>query len=196
MTGTITELYDGYGAIEYRNSLSHAKSKEDYSLIMQENLKGLTVNSYSISDISDNYKSITDTLSVEITDHAELMGDKILFYPLLFERTEKNRYTLDVRKYPVDYNYLILEMYIFEYTIPAGYEVESLPQSIILKLPDNSISISYAIQQNGNKITLAYKRNIKKILFLPQEYNDLKEMYNQIVKKHGEMVVLKKIVDK
>jgi hypothetical protein len=191
--GTITELFDGYGAIALRNGLSNAKNYDDYFRIIQENLKGLTITKYSISDIPDNYKPVTDTLHVEITDHAEVVDDKILFNPLLFERIEKNRYTLEERKYPVDYNFPISEMYVFEYTIPDGYEVESLPQSIILKLPDNSLTISYAIQKNGNKITMAYKRNVKKILFLPDEYKDLKEMYDQMVKVHSGMVILKKI---
>jgi len=135
---------------------------------------------------------LIDSIVVEITDHADILGDKILFQPLLFERIEKNRYTLEDRKYPVNFNYPISETYVFEYTIPQGYEVETLPQSKIFRLQDNSISASYNVQILGNKIFVLFKRDINKILFLPEEYPNLKEMFNQIVKKHSEQIILKK----
>lgn len=96
--------------------------------------------------------------------------------------------------YPVNYNYPISETYEFDYTLPEGYQVESLPKSISFKLPDNSISIRYSLQNTDNKIKVLYTRNINKILFLPDEYKNLKELYDQIVKKHSEQVILKKIV--
>ena len=119
-------------------------------------------------------------------------GDKMLFTPLLFETIGKNIYTLEERKYPIDYNYPVSETYIFDYTLPEGYQVESLPKSITMKLPDNSIIISYTLQSNDNKIKVIYRRNISKILFLPGEYQNLKEIYDQIVKKHAEQIILKK----
>jgi hypothetical protein len=112
----------------------------------------------------------------------------------LFETIEKNRYTLEDRKYPVDYNYPISEVYSFNYTLPAGYKVESLPGSVTLKLPDNSISVSYKIQSSDNKIKIEYRRDVKKILFLPDEYIALKNLYDQLVKKHAEQIILKKSI--
>jgi hypothetical protein len=71
--------------------------------------------------------------------------------------------------------------------------VESIPQAITVKLPDNSVSVAYSGQVADNKIKLMYRRNINKILFLPEEYANLKEIYNQLVKKHAEQIILKKI---
>jgi hypothetical protein len=193
-SGSIVGSYGGYAGVVYRDYLSHEKNTDDYIRKIQETLNGLTVNKYSISDINNNYKPIIDTLQVDITDRAELIGDKILFNPLLFERIEANRYTLEERNYPVNYNYPISETYIFDYTLPAGYQVESMPKSITLKSPDNAISIAYTVQNTDNKIKLIYRRNITKILFLPNDYLNLKEMYNQIVKKHAEQIILKKII--
>ena len=62
---------------------------------------------------------------------------------------ESNRYTLEDRKYPVNYNFPISETYIFDYTIPEGYEVESLPKSASFKLPDNSIIVYFDIKNEG-----------------------------------------------
>jgi hypothetical protein len=193
-TGFIKESYDGYGGIYYRESINEEKSNDDFIKKLQENTKGLNVLGYSISEKDNIYKPLADSLNVEITDRAEIIGDKILFQPMLFEKLEKNRYTLEDRKYPVNYNYPITETYIFEYTIPEGYQVESLPKPAVLKFPDNSIMVYYDIKTSGNKISIVYKRNVNKILFLPEEYKSLKELYNQIVSKHAESIILKKIV--
>lgn len=189
LKGTITGNYQGYAGIWYHNDLTSEKNNDDYVRNLQENSKGLTVNSYSIRE-RDNSNPVYDTFNVEIADHTELIGDKILFNPLLFERLERNRYTLEERKYPVDYNYPISEAYNFEYTIPSGYKVESLPKPAFIKMPDNSISMSYQITCTDNKIKVEYKRDVNKILFLPAEYKTLKDLYDQIVKKHAEQIIL------
>jgi hypothetical protein len=194
LTGSISGNYYGYAGVVYRNSLNLEKSSDDYIRKMQENLKGLTVNKYSIAEVNNIYRPVKDTIHVEITDQVELIGDKLVLKPLLFEAIEKNRYTLEERKYPVDYNYPISELYNFSYTIPEGYIVESMPESGTVSLPDNSISFSYKTSKTDKKIFIEYTRNIKKILFLPNEYNDLKNLYDQMVKKHSEMIILKKSV--
>jgi hypothetical protein len=191
-SGIITESNVGYAGITVRNSMSSEKSSADFFRKLQEKTKGLTINRFTLSDANNIYKPLSDTLFVDITDNAEMIGDKIMFKPLLFEVVEKNRYTLEERKYPVNYNYPIAEQYLFTYTIPEGYSVESLPASAMIKMPDNSISISYNIQAAGNKITLGYRFSINKILFLPDEYKNVKALYDQIVKKHSEQVILKK----
>ena len=194
LSGFIKETYDGYGGIAIRESLDQEKTTDDYIRKLQENTKGLIINGYLISEKDNISKPISDSLNVEITDRAEIIGDKILILPMLFETIERNGYTLEDRKYPVNYNFPISETYIFEYAIPEGYQVESLPKSAVLKLPDNSITVYYDLKTLGNKISIVYKRNINKILFLPEEYKALKELYNQVVRKHAESIILKKIV--
>jgi hypothetical protein len=192
LTGSINGKYDGYAGILYRQSLDQEKTLDDYFRKMQENRKGLSIINFNVTGRSEINSQLNDSLQVEINDAAEVIGDKILLHPLLFETVEKNKYTLEERKYPVNYNYPLAETYYFEYTLPEGYRVESLPASTLLRLPDNSINLSYSSQTLGNKIIIVYKRNINKILFTAEEYPNLKEMYNQIVKKHSEQIILKK----
>ena len=164
-TGFIKESYDGYGGINYRQDLSDEKTNDDYIRKMQENTKGLNIKGYSISEKNNINKPFTDSLNVEITDRAESSGIRSFSMPLLFETMEKNRYTLEDRKYPVNYNFPISETYLFDYTIPEGYQVESLPKSCCTKLPDNSITVYYDIKNTGNKISIVYKRSVNKILY-------------------------------
>jgi hypothetical protein len=192
LTGSITGIYDGYAGIYYRDAITTEKTTDDYIRKMQEGQKGLTISSYSISEKDNIYKPLTDSMAIELSDHTEIIGNKILFNPLLYERIESNRYTLEERQYPINYNYPIAEVYTFTYIIPEGFQVESLPRSGSMNLPDNSISISYNIQNSGNIITVEYKRTISKLLFIPSEYTNLKGLYDELVKKHSEQIILKK----
>lgn len=194
MKGSITGSYSGYAGVYYRDALQSEKSDNDYFRKLEENQKGLTISSYALSEKNNNYKPLEDSLSVEVNEHLDIIGDRILFYPLLFERLEKNRYTLEDRKYPVNFNFPITESYSFIYNLPADYKVESLPQSATVSLPDKSISVTYSIRADGNSIRLDYKRTVSKILFLPAEYKRLKDLYDQIVKKHAEQVIIKKSI--
>jgi hypothetical protein len=192
LQGYIKELRDGYAAMNFRTSLSLEKSNDDYFRKIQEGEKGLTINAFSVSDIKNIYKPAGDSMAVEITERVQNIGDKLLIQPLLLETIDKNRYTLEERKYPVNYNYPITETYIFEYEIPEGYVVESMPQPAVMKLPDNSLAVYYDVKNNGNKIMLVYKRTINKLQFEAAEYKQLKDLYDKIVKKHAENIILKK----
>jgi len=191
-TGTVVGTYGGYAGINYRKRMSQEKSNEDFVRKMQENMKGLSISVFTVNNKSNINEILTDSIALEITEHADNVGDKIIFQPLLFERIEKNHYTLEDRKYPVNFNYPISETYVFEYTIPQGYEVESLPQSKVFKMHDSSINATYNVQSADNKISVLFKRDINKILFLPEDYANLKEIFNQFVKKHSEQIILKK----
>jgi hypothetical protein len=193
LKGSAVEYYDGYAGVAFRNDLSLEKNPDDYFRKMQENTKGLTINNFLVSDRNDINKRVSDSLNIEIADNLDIVGDKITFTPLLFEKVEKNRYTLEDRKYPVNYAYPISRTYVFVYKLPEGYTIESLPKPVILKLPDNSASVTYSIQSSGNKITVVFIQNINKILFLPDEYKNLKTLYDLIVMKHAEQIILKKI---
>lgn len=190
--GSIKEVYDGYAAVKMRNNMSREKNLDDFYRKIQENNTGLTINSHTVIDKDNISKPVIDSLDIEIGDHSEVIGNKILFQPLLYETIAQNNYKLEDRKYPVNFNYPISENYIFEYTIPEGYEVETLPAPANIQMPDKAITVSYSIKQVGNKLVLAYNRNINKTLFLPTEYQSLKEFFNQLVKKHSEKVILKK----
>jgi hypothetical protein len=194
MTGYIKGLYAGYAGLVYRNTLNSEKTEDDYIRKLQENLKGLSILKYQISDKAQNYLPLKDSLVVDITDNSEVIGDKILINPLLFEKIEKNRYTLEERKYPVNYNFPYAEKYSFTYYIPAGYKVESLPSSTMLKLEDNSISVTYKVENIDNKVIVNYQRNIGKTIFLPSEYKNLKQLYDLLIKKHSEQIILTKKV--
>lgn len=192
--GIAIDSYSGYAAISIRNAVSKEKTTDDFIRKIQENNSGLTINKYGFANKLSLDKPFIDTLEVEITEQAEVIGDKIILSPLLYDAMQKNIYTLENRQYPVIYNYPESEILIYNYTIPEGYIVESMPKSTAMKLEDGSASVAYSLQQVDNNIKISYKRTITKSLFLPEEYSNLKEFYDQIVRINSEKIILKKAI--
>ena len=106
---------------------------------------------------------------------------------------KENIYKTDERKFPVDYSYGNSKTFVAQYEIPQGYRVETLPKPVMMAMPDKDASFTLNVAVNDNKIQVIRKFTVNKVMFLPEEYPNLKEFYNQMVAKEAEVIVLKKI---
>jgi len=104
-----------------------------------------------------------------------------------------NPFSLEKRTYPVDFRCPQKDTYVFNFEIPAGYKVESLPEPVKLSLPDQAGSFKFIIAAKDNKIMVSSMMTITKTLFLTSEYEILREFFTRIVAKHAQQIVLKKI---
>jgi hypothetical protein len=126
----------------------------------------------------------------------ELNGAKedILYLnPLFGEAYKDNPFKSAERYYPVEMPYTFDETFLLTMEIPAGYEVDEMPKQIIAKLDEQqSAYFEYRISQSGNTISLRSRIKVNRTLFLPEEYVNLREFFNLIVKKQNEQIVFKK----
>jgi hypothetical protein len=79
------------------------------------------------------------------------------------------------------------------FTIPEGYKVEELPKNKNIILGDKDGRFIYSIAQTDNRIVLNLRFSIDKPLFLPLEYQKLKDFFDRIIAAESEQIVLKKI---
>jgi len=123
---------------------------------------------------------------------SEIDGE-LYIMPLLFEQIRENPFKVSKREYPIDFGYAREKTIIVNYTIPKGYTVVNMPANVSLKLAENSASFSCKSSVTEGRVTLMYKFNINNSLFLQTQYADLREFYNQVIAKHAEPIVMKKI---
>jgi hypothetical protein len=69
---------------------------------------------------------------------------------------------------------------------------EELPKEISISLPGRGGQFLYQISQIDQKINLTMVFSINKALFLPEEYQALKNFFDLVINKQAEQVVLKK----
>jgi len=102
----------------------------------------------------------------------------------------KNPFTEEEREYPIFYNYKYDWTHVGKLTVPDGYEVKSVPDNVSLSLPDNLGKFKYVVAQQGNTLTVQYIFKINRDYFTDGEYPGLKQLYNLIITKQKEKIIL------
>jgi hypothetical protein len=119
--------------------------------------------------------------------------DLLYINPLFGEAYKKNPFTSAERYYPVEMPYTIDENYVITMEVPEGYEVDELPKQFAAKLDEQGTGyFEYLLSQSGSTISLRSRVKLTRTLFLPDEYEGLREFFNMIVSKQNQQIVFKK----
>jgi hypothetical protein len=190
LSGTLTLVRDGYSALAARKRLNSITKEEYIKDFSQQNVWSIT--SSTFDELDNVVKPLRETHQVTLEQHATTTGDVVYLNPFILFRIEENPFKLEKRDYPVDFGSAQETVYMCKINLPDGYLVDELPQSKVLMLNNRSAKLSYSVSQMGNAINIIYNFQIAKPLFSADEYLDLKELYNQVVAKQNEQIVLKK----
>jgi hypothetical protein len=193
LKGKVVYLKGDYAALDFRNNYERFNSDEAYLTDIKSGKKGLKILSHKIDNLDSLYKPINEEFEITTNNSVNDIDGELYIIPLLFEQLTENPFQVAKREYPIDFGYAREKTIIVNYTIPQGYSVASLPADASLRLPENTASLISKSTITDNMISITYKFSINKSIFLPSEYADLREFYNQVIAKHAEPIVLKKI---
>lgn len=151
---------------------------------------GITISEYAIDNRTAFLPMATERFS--FTKKAEADGTHIYFNPLVIPVMSESPFKAVTRTLPVEYPYKYMTTIAASLQLPEGYEVEEMPKPLNITTEDKmlSVRVNYALQ--GTKLLVQYRFIVGKTLFLPQEYDILRQIYDSMVEKCSEMAVLKK----
>lgn len=191
MNGKITESSSGYQALRLRKKIKD-DGEEKYA---EESVKEL--GNYKIEKPAfANLHSLGESLNISYNLTAngnDRAVDVIYLNPMLGQGEKESPFKPESRVYPVDLAVPIDKTYICRFTLPKGYELEESPKNTIVTLPDNGGQFMYMVQREGGVVQIMSKVSVLKPIYYAPDYPYLKEFYNQIVAKHAEQIVLKKV---
>lgn len=198
LVGSAERIRDGYSALNYRvdiNETDESVSDEDASDDEDSEENVDVKNEYSITSVknADNiYKKLrqeyTETIREEITE----IGSNIFIDAALDFGVDENPFKEESRDYPVFYTYPMDIKNVVTINIPDGYVLESAPENLTLSLADKKASFRYTVNVKENQLLIYHFFTISNNIFLPSEYQNLKEFYNLVIKKGTEKLVLAK----
>lgn len=119
-------------------------------------------------------------------------GEYKYFNINLFSDLEKNPFIADNRVSDVDFGVQQDYTIFGNYTIPAGYVFEGLPENISMSTPDNGIIFSRTLQVESNLLNVRMTLEFKKTFYTADAYPEFKEFYKKLFDKLNEQVVIKK----
>ncbi|MFT4016129.1 MAG: DUF3857 domain-containing protein [Agriterribacter sp.] len=140
----------------------------------------------------ENLKELDQAIKVEYDFTMKQDEDIIYFSPMMNEGYKENYFKAAERSYPVEMPYVFDETYIFNFDIPADYTVEDLPKSTKVNFGEADGFFEYIIDKTPEAIRLRSRLKLNRSYYEPEEYNDLREFFSYVVKKHAEPIVLKK----
>lgn len=192
-SGSVLTKRSGSAAFSFREAVKESGSEKEFFDQLKGKSNGLKYEAISLDDLDSINKPVVIKYSVLITGDREEVADYLYVNPIIEGKLEENPFTSPKRDYPVDYGNTFNESYQISIAIPEGYVVEEIPQNLSLTLEDKSVRFICQTGQIGNSVMLNYKFLIEKPLFIPSEYESLKNLYDRMILKQSEQIVFKKI---
>ena len=192
-SGSVLTKRFGPAAFGFREAVKESGGEKEFFDQLKGKSSGLKYDAISLVDLDSINKPVVIKYSVLITGDGEEVADFLYVNPIIEGKLDENPFTTPKRDYPVDYGNTFNEYYQISIVIPEGYVVEEIPQNISLTLEDKSVRFICQTGQIGNSVMLNYKFLVEKPLFIPSEYESLKNIYDQMILKQSEQIVFKKI---
>ncbi|WP_088653968.1 DUF3857 domain-containing protein [Geofilum rhodophaeum] len=191
--GTVELNEAGYAALERRKQYYQEDDSLLFTQQLEKDFSGLSITHHSTSNLENKQDPLIDSMLVVIKDQCDLMGDMLAFSPLLAFKTNENPFKLDQRDYPIEFSFPLRQTILCSIKIPEDYQIESLPDPIRAAMPNKDMEVTFTTSAIGNIIQVVSDFKINKSMFLPAEYEAVKNTFSFLINKHNEKVVLKKI---
>ena len=190
LIGSVQQIPGYFQSYEIRKAIME-KGKEEY---FREVNKAYGTDVELANTHIDSVDNLEGNVFIGYDFKLDAAQEKLVYInPMFGEAIKENPFKSAERYYPVEMPYATDQTYIFTMFIPDGYEVEDLPNSVIVKLNDQDDGeFEYRISQTGGAISMRCRIQLKRAYYPPAEYDILREFYNLIVKKQSEPIVLRK----
>lgn len=190
LTGSMEQKLGYYESMDIRDRIKE-KGKD---ALISEMQKAYGTDARIEGAVFDSLDNADNSLSMRYDfKTGQTKEDLIYLNPLFAEAWKENPFKSAKRLYPVEMPYAMDETYLLNFTIPDGYQVDELPEQVVVKLNEKGDGrFEYRLAVQENSISLRTRVVLKRTFYKPEEYDMLREFFNLIVKKQGEQIVLKK----
>lgn len=181
---------NGYFASNNRKKLSQI-NREDHISNLESNLLDFEIFDYSSKNDNDLEKPLIESYSI-VSEETISEENKISINPFLTERLKSNPFKLKERIYPVNFGYIRSFNYILTFNVPEDYELVNIPKSKKITTPNNGASLTFRVNFNGKVLSLNYRHKINKAVYSSEDYYNLKEYFNELIKVQSYSIELEK----
>jgi hypothetical protein len=182
--------YQGYYSPLARKQIME-KGKEEF---FKQKVKDLAPSTVLDKIEHTSLDSINHPLEMSISfsaDHyGQLTGEDFYINPTLFSRLATNPFESESRKYPVDFPYPITEIEDTELIIPDGFQVKEIPANVDREIRGIKFNKTYTVE--GGRIKSHRQVAITQLLFPVSQYQELRNLYQEIIRADQLLVILTK----
>lgn len=196
VVGKMRAIFNSYTSLAERKRYNSDPSGAYWKNRMGVFASDIQLKSVEVQDYGEASSKFMSEILFEVPNGAMAAGDYLYLSPIYYSNFKENPFQLEQRDYPIDFPYPFEERYVVSLIIPEGYAVEELPEPMSVSLSNNAGKFEYKASHVSGKIQLMLTVLLYETTFAPDQYAELKAMFDQLVTKRSEQIVLKKISDK
>lgn len=192
LSGKVTLSHTGYSAVIARSILEEGEEKDFWRWRMDQGFDQNWISESAIIGVSDPDSQITVSATLNIPDFAMKAGEYLYLQPILVDRLLENPFKDSVRLYPIDFPYPLASETRISYLLPEGYAPDDRPDNAKITLPNGEMSFVYITEDLGFGCSVMNQLILKETFYEVEEYGSIKQVYDEMIKRHGQQLVLKR----
>lgn len=191
---SLQSRFKGYYALNGRRQIKDMEEDGDFPLMedILELFPEADLIGHEVKEEEAKSGPLSFTLNAKVP-MGQPVDDYLYLQPILFPVLDKGLADVEERLYPVDFTYPWHQRYICNITIPEGYVVEEIPESIRMVSEDRTVICTFAINYKvAEQLTLNFSVSVTKTVFKSNEYYALREIFRRIIELQETTLVLKR----
>lgn len=191
--GRLRSKKTDYEALRFRE-INANNNENSYLEKLENDLGKIEIEDYKIENkIGDLSKPVQEEFNFKASNSYDIIGGKIFLRPVLFFTDVTNPFKQEKRQMPIYFGYPGQETYNVFLDIPNGFVVESLPKPIRIVTENRDASYTMNMTSEENKVHIQVVKEINKYIFATDDYDMLKDFFQNIIVSQNEKIVLKRI---
>ncbi|UOQ97147.1 DUF3857 domain-containing protein [Hymenobacter sp. 5317J-9] len=192
LSGKVHEEHGGYAGAHARAELASLGEKKLLAGLQQRH------DAWTVPKLTPSQAETVDKpflLDYEFSQPAASTAAAGTFYlsPLSDFGPGQNPFRHPDRTYAVDFGMTQEETLLVTLTLPAGYELASVPKPAVVELPGQGGRFVYNVSAAApGVVQLTSRLNLRKPVYAAQEYASLRELYSQLMAHQAEKLVIQK----
>ena len=180
----------GYDALALRHALAEG-SPEDAALGAADGAAdaALALGAVTVEGLDDAEADVA-VHAPFTAQAATAAAGELYLTPLVVGRMEANPFQSATRTFPVDFAYPSTRDVSVRITLPPGYVPEEVPGSVRLGLGSGAVTYTRLAALSGDALRIRTTLTTAATAVQPEEYAELRALYDEIVALEGEVVVL------
>ncbi len=188
--GKVSVRINGYSTTQTLAKIGEA-GKEAFLKTLQQNIADWNPGAF---DFQQQLQQGVPVVVCEAPVRQEVGAEDIIYLQQHFNAAlTANPFSAEKREMPIDFPYAQNFNFALQIPIPDGYTVSEIPQSTRIAFGENrDLTFQYHCDTTFNMITVVSRFQMNRLVFVPEEYPELRRFFDMMIQKNQEMIVLKK----